>query len=198
MAIVALAALLVLRAAFELALPRLLERRLAGHLTRHGGHARLELHAFPAARLLQRRGRSLKLRASGLALPPAEPAEDGARKTQGLEDLDGFESIDIQVVGMRIGPMSISRLTLVREGDEPYHARAEGTVTGSDLGTRLGMPGLLGALVPGSKVEIPVDVTADIESDGGRPRATAVSGSVAGLPAGAIVELITAAVASRI
>ena len=176
MAIVAVAAILILLAAFELALPRVLERILAGHLTKHGGHARVELRAFPSPRLLRREGDSIKVRASGLVARPAE-ADAAKQSNNGLSDLDGFTTVDIQVVGIRLGPLDIARLTLVRDGDEPYHARAEGSLSGTP---------------------IPVDVTADIESDEGRPRATRITGSVAGLPAGAFVELITAAIASRL
>jgi hypothetical protein len=175
MAIVAVAVVLILLLAVELALPRVAGRVVARRLTRDGGHARVELRAFPASKLIRSEGDSITVRASGLKAPstaPERPANGG-----GLSHLDGFDTVDIQVIGIRLGPLEISRLTLIRHGDEPYRAHAEGSLAGTP---------------------IPIDVTADIESHDGRPRATKISGSVAGMPAGAIVELITAALASRI
>ena len=169
MAIAAVAGLLILLAASELVLPRVLERYLAKRLTESGGHARVHLRAFPAARLLMKRGTELRVRASGLKAG-ARADSDGEG---GLSRLDGFENVDIQVVGVRLGPLDVSRLTLLRGGHEPYRVRAEGSVRGTPL---------------------PVDVTAVIEHDG----ATSISGSVAGLPAGVLVDFIVAALASRL
>jgi hypothetical protein len=49
--------------------------------------------------------------------------------------------------------------------------------------------------MPGANVDIPLDLHAVLRSDGGRVKAVTVDGSVAGLPAGPLVEALAAAVA---
>jgi hypothetical protein len=175
MAIAAVAGLLILLAAFELALPRALERYLARRLTETGGHARVHLKAFPSSRLLLKRGAELRVRASGLKASGGNGRQDDPAP---LAHLDGFDRVDIQVVGIRLGPIEVSRLTMQREANEQlYSVHAEGAVAGTP---------------------IPVDVRAEIESQDGRPRVRAMRGSVAGLPAGVLVDFIIAALASRL
>jgi hypothetical protein len=204
MAILAVAAaLLILLTAIQLALPPILERRAESELTKHGGHARVHLSAVPAPRLLFKEGDSLKVRATGLVTPPADPGSTGT-----LADLDGFDSVDIQVIGMRAGPLTISRLTLARpDADQPYAATVQATVTGADLATYAGsqlggglgglLGGIAGTAMPGAGTEIPIDVGATLHSDEGRIRATTVTGSVAGVPAGPFVVALAAALAGR-
>ena len=205
MAILAVAGLIALLAlASQLLLPRLIEHQVEQRLTKHGGHARVHLKALPAARLLFREGDSVTVRATGLVTPPPDPSGSNAA----LDDLDGFDSVDIQVIGTRMGPLTISRLTLKRgTAGEPYTATVQATVTGSDLATYAGsqlgggiggfLGGLAGAATPGANVEIPIDVSATLVSADGKVRASSVNGSVAGLPAGPLVEALTAALAAR-
>ncbi|MEA2430158.1 MAG: hypothetical protein QOI19_631 [Thermoleophilaceae bacterium] len=204
MAILAVAAaLLILLTAIQLALPPILAKRVEHELTKHGGHARVHLSAVPAPRLLFKEGDGLKVRATGLVTPPPDPNSTGT-----LADLDGFDSVDIQVIGMHTGPLTISRLTLQRSNaDQPYAATVQATVTGADLATYAGsqigggiggfLGGLAGTAMPGSGTEIPIDLGATLVSDGGRVRATTVTGSVAGVPAGPLVEALAAALAGR-
>ena len=205
MAILAVAAgLLILLVAIQLALPPLLARQVESQLTKHGGHAHVELSALPSPRLLFKEGDSIKVRATGLVTPPPDPT--GAGDGNGsLKDLDGFDSVDIQVVGMRTGPLTIARLTLKRDSSgEPYEARVQATVTGADLaafaGSQLGggiggfLGGIAGTAMPGATTEIPIDVGASIDGDG---KATAVTGNVAGIPAGPLVAALAAALAAR-
>jgi hypothetical protein len=206
MAILAVAAaLLILLTAIQLALPPILAHRVESELTKHGGHARVHLSAVPAPRLLFKEGDSLKVRATSIVTPPPGPSNDGGGT---LADLDGFDSVDIQVIGMHAGPLTISRLTLRREDPaQPYAATVQATVTGADLATYAGsqiggglggfLGGLAGTAMPGSGTEIPIDLGATLVSDGGRIRATSVSGSVAGVPAGPFVEALAAALVGR-
>jgi hypothetical protein len=207
MAILAVAAgLLILLVAIQLALPPLIARRAESQLTKHGGHAHVTLKALPSPRLLFKEGDSLKVRATGLVTPPPDPPRPGVDNGNGsLKDLDGFDSVDIQVVGMRAGPLTIARLTLERDQpDEPYQARVQATATGADLATFAGnqlgggiggfLGGLAGSAMPGATTEIPIDVGASIRSDG---QATGVTGSVAGVPAGPLITALTAALAAR-
>src|SRR3954470_25083129 len=70
MAILAVAALalVAVAAAIQLGLPRAAERAAAKRLTEGGGHARVHIRAFPATKLLRRRGDSLVVKASGLVV----------------------------------------------------------------------------------------------------------------------------------
>jgi hypothetical protein len=203
MAILTVALLLALLLIVQVALPPLIERRAEDHLTKHGGIARVELSATPSPRLLFKEGDSLKVRASGLVTPPADPNSEST-----LADLDGFDKVDIQVIGMRMGPLTIARLTIARdESAQPYYATVQATVTGADISAYAGgqiggglggfLGGIAGSAMPGARVEIPIDVSATLHSDGGRVRAVSVSGSVAGLPAGPLVEALAAALAGR-
>jgi hypothetical protein len=175
MAILAVAALIVVlgAVALQLGLPRLAERAAAQRLTRGGGHARVHLRAFPATKLLRKRGDSLVVKASGLVAAKGEGNGNGG----GLQHLDGFAHVDIQVVGVQLGPLSISRVRLIRDGPgNPYEANVQATVTAAS---------------------IPLDVSATLVNESGRTRATRVSGSLAGFPAGPLVEALTAALAAR-
>jgi hypothetical protein len=200
---VSAAALFILLAAIQLALPPYVEHRVERELTKNGGHARVELSALPAPRLLFKEGDSLKVRATGIVTSQADPNSSGA-----LRDLDGFDSVDIQVIGLHTGPLTISRLTLRRhDAGEPYTATVQATVTGAALasyaGSQIGgglggfLGGLAGTAMPGSGTEIPIDLTATLESDNGRLHATSVNGSVAGVPAAPFVEALAAALAGR-
>jgi hypothetical protein len=199
----AAAALFIVLAAIQLTLPPILQHRVEKELTKNGGHARVHLSALPAPRLLFKEGDSLKVRATGLVTPPADPNSSGA-----LSDLDGFDSVDIQVIGLHAGPLTISRLTLQRDdAAQPYSATVQATVTGAELATYAGsqiggglggfLGGLAGTAMPGSGTEVPIDLTATLRSDHGRVNATSVNGSVAGVPAGPFVEALAAALAGR-
>ena len=99
-------------------------------------------------------------------------------------------------------------LALVRKNAAtPYSATVQATVTGSALaayaGSQIGgglggfLGGLAGSAMPGSGTEIPIDLTATLESHDGQVNATSVDGSVAGVPAGPFVEALAAALAGR-
>jgi hypothetical protein len=200
----AAAVIVLLALAIQLALPPLIEREAEKQLTKHGGTATVELEAFPSIRLLRKEGDSLKIRATGLVTPPANPTDKGT-----LSDLDGFDTVDIQVVGMHVGPLTIARLTLNRDNaEQPYDARIQATTTGQALATFAGstvggglggfLGGLAGSAMPGAGVELPIDLDATLTSDEGAIHTRSVNGSVAGLPAGPFVEAITAALAGRL
>ncbi|MDX6283688.1 MAG: hypothetical protein QOH03_4759 [Kribbellaceae bacterium] len=198
------AALFFVLIAVQLALPSYVEHRVERELTKNGGHARVHLSALPAVRLLFKEGDSLEVRATGLVTPTAGEADGNG----GLTDLDGFDRVDIQVIGLHAGPLTISRLTLQRpDPGTPYTATVQATVTGAALasyaGSQIGgglggfLGGLAGTAMPGSGTEIPIDLKATLESNGGRINATSVDGSVAGFPAGPFVEALAAALAGR-
>jgi hypothetical protein len=203
MAILALAILITLFVAIQLALPPLIAGQVEKQLTKHGGHANVELKAFPSPRLLFKEGDSLSVKATGLVAPPADPTSKGT-----LNDLDGFDEVDIQVVGMHVGPLTVARLTLTRkDGSNAYEASVQATVTAAALSTYAGgqiggglggfLGGIAGSAMPGATVEIPIDIGATLRSEEGAVRTVNVTGSIAGLPAGPFVEALIAAVAGR-
>jgi hypothetical protein len=198
MAILAVAAFIaVLAAAIQVVLPRTVARHAERRLTEHGGHARVHLKAFPAPILLRKRGTSLTVRASGLVARTSQSKDNGGA---GLDALDGFDRVDIQVIGVHVGPLSISRFQLVRATPgKPYEATVQATITGAELAAYAG-GGRLGAFLtgafPGTRTEIPLDASATLTSDGSRVSATRVKGSVAGLPAGPLIEALVAAVST--
>jgi hypothetical protein len=189
--ILAAAAVLALLAVAQLALPPLAENRIESKLTKRGGSAHVDLQAFPAVRLLFKEGDSLKIRAKGIETELVRGS---------LDDLDGFDKVEIKTSNAQAGPFAIALLTLERDGaGTPYRAHVEATVTGADLaayaGGRLG--GLAGAFIPGANRTIPIDLTGVIRSDDGRARAVSVEGSVAGIPAGPLLEAMATALATR-
>jgi hypothetical protein len=200
--ILAVAVVVVLLIAVQFALPPIIEGQVENRLTRDGGSARVDLDALPSPRLLFREGHSIRVRANGIAVPLLDPS--AAR----LDDLDGFSEVDVRVTDMRMGPFRVSTATLDRPGDDrPYRATVHATITGGDLsayaGSQLGgglgglIGGLGGSFLPGSDRPVPIELDAVLRSDGGRARAVTVHGSVAGLPAGPLVEALATALAGR-
>jgi hypothetical protein len=186
----------------QLALPAFIDGRVEDRLTDGGGTADVNLSALPAPRLLFKEGDSARVRARGIELPLIAP---GRRV---LEDLDGFDEVDVQVTDSRAGPVRLSSVSLERKGDTPYRTAINGSITAQDLATfgasqvggGLGgfLGGLMGGALPFGDDAIPIDVEAVVRSDGGRPRAVTVEGTVAGVPAGPLVEALALALAGRL
>src|SRR5881227_1131226 len=100
-AIVTVALVAALLVIGQLALPPYLEHRVEQRLTKQGGHATVQLSAFPAYRLLFKEGASLRVDARGITVPAAPPANPV------LKDTDGFGTVDIHVADARAGPLKI-------------------------------------------------------------------------------------------
>lgn len=201
LAILATAIVLVLAIAGQIVAPRIAANRVRDRLTRGGGSAEVHIGAFPWPRLLFSEGDSVKVRGSGLALALVTAS------TNVFGALDGFDDVDVQITDARAGPLRIGRFTLTRSGgDSAYDTTVTGTITARDLaaftagqaGGIVGgfLGGIAGALPFGDQ-PLPVDLSAVLRSDGGRARAVTVSGSVAGLPAGPLVEALAVALAGR-
>jgi hypothetical protein len=200
-ATLAIALVVVLLVAAQLAIPPIADRTAEHRLTRDGGSADVHLSAFPALRLLFKEGHSARVRARGISLPliPSDPKV--------FEDLDGFDEVDIQVADATMGPFHLSTLTLQRKGDTPYRATVRGTVTGRDLatfaGAQIGGPlggflgGLGGSAMPFGDAAVPLDLDAVLASVDGRPQAVTVHGAVAGVAAGPLIEAFAQGLAGR-
>jgi hypothetical protein len=186
----------------QLLLPLYLEGRVEDRLTSNGGKADVTLKALPALTLLAGSGSEAKVTGTGLSLD----LNGGGDKP--LDDLDGFDKVNIDVKASTAGPFHVGELTMQRGSrDDPYTTSLDATVTGRELATYAGsrlagafgdlLGGLTAGAVPFSNTPIPVTVDATIESDGGTPRVASVTGSIAGLPAGPLLEAIAEAVGRR-
>jgi hypothetical protein len=191
--------LLVLSQVF---LPLFLENRVSDRLTKNGGSADVTLKALPALTLLGDSGSEAKVRGHGLTLD----LNGGGAKP--LDKLDGFGKVDVDITSSTAGPFHVSDMTLKRGSrDDPYQTSLDATVTGRELATYAGgqvaggfgdfLGRLAAGAVPFSNIPIPVTVDATVASDGGEARVVAVNGSIAGLPAGPLLETLADAVGRR-
>jgi hypothetical protein len=197
--LIGLVALLLVASQF--ALPALAEHRAEDRLEEGGGSASAEVRAFPALRLLFGDGESLAVRGRGLRL---DLGRRGA-----FDRLDGFDEVRVRLAELQAGPLDVSGFELTRaEGADAYEMRLRGVTTPRELGSFLGsqaggaLGGLFGALaaggLPGGDTRLPLRLSAQVESRDGRPSVKAAEGSVAGVPAGPLAELVVAAVVARI
>ena len=186
----------------QLFLPLYLESRVEDRLTKNGGKAEVTLKALPAFTLLAGSGDETKVTGSGLGFDLIETMKEP------LDNLDDFDKVDVDVTDSTAGPFKLSHLTLERDnGNDPYEMSLEGSVTGRDLATYAGgqlagpLGGFLGGLASGAlpltNSPIPVTLDATMKSDGGRARVESVTGTIAGLPAGPLLEALAQAVGQR-
>ena len=188
----------------QLALPPYLEHRVEQRLEAGGGTAEVSLSAVPAVSLLAGRGDSFKVRARGLRF------DLGERRENPFERLDGFDRVDMELTGLDAGPLQVERFQLSRpRRDETYHLTIRATSTPRKLAGGLGSTaaGPLGLLMgsfatgvfPGAgNVAIPVGLEARVDSRDGKPNVRSVYGTVAGVPAGPLAEIVLRAVLDQL
>ncbi len=207
--LVVVATLLLLAAAVQLTLPRLAERRIRRRLLAGGGAARVRIGALPATRLLHNAGDRIEVRGSGLviALTPAR-SEDVPRTGAGLAALDGFATVDVELVDFRSGPFAVDAFVLERRGGGSYAMAVRARTTAAELAA-LGlealpeMPGgaLLGSVAgaaPLGSRSFAVAFEIELISEPAGLRVGAGGGTIAGYPAGPLAAAIAAAVARRL
>ena len=199
-----LVALAVLAVVLQLGLPSYLAGRVEDRLERGGGTAKVDLGAFPAISLLTGRGGSFEASGSGLRFDAGERSEDP------FERLDGFERVEVRLADVEAGPLRVGNFELARAGrGEDYDLVVRATATPEELAGRLGsaaggpLGGLLGSLAGGmiargGTTAIPLELHAALTSNGGRPVLAGASGSVAGLPAGPLAEVVLGIVLDRV
>jgi len=190
--------LLVLLVALQFVLPRYAEHRVEKRLTEHGGQANVTLSAFPALRLLFGSGDKLDLDASGLSV------DLGAGQRDAFKHLDDFSDVSIAVHGSRAGPFAIRNFNVERTGDHSYDVAVTGDGAAGDVaryaGSRLGgglgqaLAGLAASALGGFNQRVPFDARMQISTAGPTPVASNVEGSVAGLPAGALTQVVANAI----
>jgi len=197
---IALGVLALALALCQFVLPGVAEREVKDRIEANGGTASVEVSAFPALRLLWGDGDKLRVRGSGVDVELEE--QRGV-----LDRLDGFDSVDIHLEDVSVAPLNVDTFELSRTDDgDTYRVRVTGATSPADvaafLGSRAGGPlgGLLGDLaadtLPGdSEADVPVDIMARVASIDGEVEVTSASGSVAGVPAGPLAELVVEAVA---
>ena len=186
----------------QLALPAIAEHRAESRLERHGGTAKVSLSSFPAIRLLFGDGDSLTAKGSGLDLTPEQRGD-------ALDHLDGFDEVSVRLDHLTTGPFDVGSFTLTRkEGEGDYRTKLNATTTATEVGRFLGseagggfgalLGGLAGGSLPGGSTEVPVKVDAVLTSRGGDVQVKRATGTVAGIPAGPLIEVVAAAVARRL
>jgi hypothetical protein len=196
--------LVVLAVAAQLALPPYVAGQVEERLERGGGSADVSLGALPAVTLLGGRGSSLEARGSGLAFDLND------REERPFELLDGFAEVDVVLDRIDAGVLAVERFELRRQGrDADYSLTVRATTTPRELAREIGsaaggaLGGLFGSLAMGilpggGAVAVPLELVATVRSVAGRPEVAAASGSVAGVPAGPLTELVVGAVLGRL
>ena len=201
-AVVIFGALALLIVVSQLVMPGVAERRAEDRLERHGGTAKVSVSSFPAARLLFDDGDSLTVRGSDLRLDPE-------RERDSLDRMDGFDKVSVDLKRIDAGPMHARTFTMKRgQGDDDYRTRITGTTSAAEVGSFLGsqagggfgglLGGLAGGSLPGGGEQVPVDVDAVIASNDGEVEVRSARGTVAGVQADPLVQLVAAAVAASI
>ena len=203
-AIITLVLVTVLGVAQQLLLPPLLEGEAVDRLERYGGHVRVSLSAFPAFRLLGGDGESIEITGSGLRLDLQEEPVDA------FERLDGFDEVRLALTDLEAGPLVIDAFELRRgEEDQSYSLELEGETSPRELARYMGRQaaGPLGSLlgdafagmfVPAPAAPLPLQLEVEIHSEGGKAEARGATGSVGGIPAGPLAEIVADAVVRRL
>lgn len=201
--IIILAGVVVTLALCQIVLPKLAERKVENRVEAAGGTAQVSVSAFPAPRLLLGDGDSLEVRGRGLTV-------DVSGRQSVLERLDGFDSVDVRLTNMDAGPLAVSSFSLERaEGEDRYRLRLDAETSPRDvagfLGSQAGglVGGVLGDLAAGGlpsggAERLPLRVRAGVESRDGEVDVTSADGSVAGVPAGPLAEIVVQAVAREL
>jgi hypothetical protein len=193
--------LVAVAVAVQLALPSYLEGRVEKRLERDGGDVRVAIGAFPAFRLLAEHGDHFDVDGTGIGVDLAE------RRERPFERLDGFDEVRIGLRDFEAGPLAVSSFRLDRhDPGDPYDLDMRAEASPRDvarfLGSRAAGPlgALLGDLAGGAfpDREVPLELTAEFESRGGRPEVVRASGSVAGVPAGPLTRIVLGAVLRRL
>ena len=206
-ALAAVGVLVALFVASQLLVPPYVEHRVASRLTADGGHAQVQVSAFPAFTLLAGDGDRLRVRAQGINLALAIPVagQTGPR----LDRLDKFGSVDIRITGANAGPFKLSSLSVTRTGGaHDYSVALDATTTAADLATYTGgqiagdLGGLFGSFagsaLPFADEPVPIKVDSVVHSDGGTPAVVSTSGSIAGIPIDPLIQALSAALAGRV
>src|SRR5215212_9439540 len=159
----------------QLLLPPYAENKLEDRLTEHGGTAKVDLDAIPAARLLFGHGSRVDIRARELKVD----LED--RQKDVFQRLDKFRDVTIYVQDSRAGPFAIGGFFLTRRADHQYLMVLKADASPADVaryaGSRLGggFAGALAGLAAGTLTNagraLPVNARVVVDTSSGAPQA---------------------------
>ncbi len=184
----------------QILVPSLGEREVEQRLTAGGGEADVTLGAVPAARLFFGDGERFEVEAHDLDLA-IDPSEEV------LERLDGFAIVDVSITDSKAGPIEVDSFHLTRNGGSTYELAATGSTSTSslvDYGIEADVPGgglasmALDLFGIDTDYVVPIDLDMEVASDEGRVRVVSGDGTIGGVPAGPLAELITSAVVLRL
>ncbi len=200
-AFAAAAVVVFLLVASQVLVPSLVERQVEKRLTENGGRAEVTLGAVPALRLLLGEGERFEVDAAGLDL-------ELDQRSRVFERLEGFSVVDVSIADFETGPLEMDAFELSRDGGSTYRMLATGEASArglADLGFEaLELPGesfldlILGEFLPDANLAVPIDLDMELSSADGRVQVVSGGGTVAGVPAGSLAQLITAAIVVRL
>jgi len=190
--------------ASQLVIPSQLGGDIEERLERGGGSADVTLRGWPALFMLGGRGEEFEATGSGLVF------DLGGEQDVSLERLEGFKRVVIELEDSRAGPLEADRIRLARPDREAeYELVVTATTTPRELAAQIGdaaggaIGGVLGSLAGSALPEdgrtaVPLSLRASIDSVDGRAEVVGASGSVAGLPAGPLAQVVVDAVVQRL
>jgi hypothetical protein len=188
----------------QIAIPAYVSSKVEDRLTEKGGSAHVEVHAFPAVRLIGGHGDRIEIRGKDLKFDLPKGNADV------FDKLDGFDEVDAQLTDAQTGPFRIARFDLKRGKDEAnYRMTMQATSTPNEVGQYAGgqIGGPLGGflsrfsgsgILPFTNDPIPVTIDATVHSNSGRAEVVDASGDVAGLPVDPLATALASAVADRL
>jgi hypothetical protein len=194
--------LVLLLAVSQFVIPPLVARHTEKQLTAGGGTADVHVSGFPAFMLLFGHGHSLNVSADRLSVPLDGSQQDAFNR------LDGFAHVAIHITNSTAGPVTIANLRIQRIGSHLYGvsilgrsapgdvARYAGGALGGSLGAAIG--GLAASALGNLDHPLPFDAHLGIDTTGGVPRARDAVGTVAGLPAGPLAQIVANALLTAI
>jgi hypothetical protein len=188
----------------QIAIPAYVSSKVEDRLTEKGGSAHVEVHAFPAVRLIGGSGDRIEIRGKGLKFDLPTKSADA------FDKLDGFDEVDTQLTNVQAGPFNVQQFDIKRgDGDGTYRMTMKASSTPNEIGQYAGgqIGGPLGdfmsrfagsGILPFTNNPIPVSIDAQVRSNSGRPEVVQASGDVAGLPVDPLATALASAVADRL
>jgi LmeA-like phospholipid-binding len=130
---------IVLLAIAQIVLPRVAASRIRSRVGRYGHVQSASVSAWPAVKLLWGDADSVRVKASGLKLSPAQAA---ALLWEGR----GVGRMDIDATSVKIGPLAVGEAVLRKRG-----ASLEGEATTTDAQAKAALPAGVGVSLLGSE-----------------------------------------------
>lgn len=192
---IAAAIVLVVLVVSQFAIPGLAASAVEDRLTEAGGDADVSVSALPAARLLFDDGDRLEIDASGLDLELNEDQDV-------FDRLEGFGEVEVAITDFTAGPISIRTFELARDGSAPYRLVSRGKASPADMvelgAESLGLPGGGLAGLAFDDRQVPVVLDMELTSENGEVQVVSGEGTIAGVPTGAIGELVAETIVSQL